>query len=411
MDILYPNSAGLDVHKKTVVAACWTKGEDGLTKHEVQTFGTITAELLKLSDWLSVRQCTHVAMESTGEYWKPIWNILEGNFELLLVNAEHIKRVPGRKTDVQDAEWLADLLRHGLVKASFVPPLEQRDQRDLTRQRTQLVRERASVINRLQKVLEGANIKLTSVVSDVLGVSSRSILEALVKDQLDATRLKDLVRGRLREKVPQLEEALSGRVRPHHRFLIAQHLAHLDFLEEQIEAYSREVERLTAPVDDLVALLDTIPGVARHVAELILAEVGSDMSRFPSAEHLTSWAGLSPGQNESAGKRRSGKMRKGSRWLRTGLTQAAWAATKTKNTYLAAQYHRLAGRRGKKRAAMAVAHSILVSAYYILQRKQPYQELGGNYFDERKKVSVANRLTRRLQKLGYTVVITAPAMA
>lgn len=408
MESLYPHCAGLDVHKKTVVGCRLSVDRKGRKVKALETFGTTTAEVLRLSDWLTAGACTHVAMESTGEFWKPIWNLLEGNFELLLVNAQHIKRVPGRKTDTQDSEWLADLLQHGLLKASFVPPLPQRDRRDLTRQRTQLVRERARVLNRLQKVLEGANIKLSSVVSEIDGVSSRAILTEVVHDRLNPVQLEGLVHGRLRHKLPELEQALSGRVRAHHRFLLAQHLAHLDFLEEQIAAYSREVERLTAPFDELVDLLDTIPGVARTTAELILAEVGADLSRFPSADHLASWAGLVPGQNESAGKRRSGKMRQGSQWLRAGLTQAAHAAARQKNNYLAAHYHRLAGRRGGKRATMAVAHSILVIAYHVIQRREPYQDLGSNYFDERQKVSTANRLTRRLEKLGYRVVITPP---
>jgi transposase len=409
MEVLYSRCAGLDVHKKTVVVCRLGVDAKAHKVKEVQTFGTTTAELLRLSDWLTAGGCTHVAMESTGEFWKPIWNLLEGSFELLLVNAQHVKRVPGRKTDVQDAEWLADLLQHGLLKASFIPPVEQRDRRDLTRQRTQLVRDRASVLNRIQKVLEGANIKLSSVVSEISGVSSRAILAELVADHLNPAQLDGLVHGRLRDKLPELEQALSGRVRPHHRFLLAQHLAHLDFLDEQIAAYGREVERLTAPFDELVELLDTIPGVARTTAELILAEVGADLSRFPTADHLASWAGLVPGNNESAGKRLSGKMRQGSQWLRAGLTQAAHAAARQKNNYLAAHYHRLAGRRGKKRATMAVAHSILVIAYHIIQRRQPYQDLGSNYFDERQKTFTANRLTRRLEKLGYRVLITPPA--
>lgn len=408
MEILYSHCAGLDVHKKSVVACRLSVDGQGRKVKEIETFGTTTVEILRLSDWLLAGACTHVTMESTGEFWKPIWNILEGNFELLLVNAQHIKRVPGRKTDVQDAEWLADLLQHGLLKASFIPPLEQRDRRDLTRQRTQLVRDRTRVLNRIQKVLEGANIKLSSVVSEISGVSSRAILRELVKAQLNPAQLESLVHGRLREKVRELEQALTGRVRAHHRFLLAQHLAHLDFLEEQIAAYAQEIERVTAPFEELITLLDTIPGVARTTAELILAEVGADLSRFPTADHLASWAGLVPGNNESAGRRLSGTMRKGSQWLRVGLTQAAQSAARQKNGYLSALYHRLAGRRGKKRATMAVAHAILVIAYHIIQRREPYQDLGANYFDERQKVSTANRLTRRLEKLGYRVLITPP---
>jgi transposase len=409
MEVLYSHCAGLDVHKKTVVVCRLGVDAKGHKVKAVETFGTPTAELLRLSDWLTAGTCTHVAMESTGEFWKPIWNLLEGSFELLLVNAQHVKRVPGRKTDVQDAEWLADLLQHGLLKASFIPPVEQRDRRDLTRQRTQLVRDRASVLNRIQKVLEGANIKLSSVVSQIDGVSSRAILEEMVADHLNPAQLEALVHGRLRDKLAELEQALTGRVRAHHRFLLAQHLAHLDFLDEQIAVYGQEIERLTAPFEELVTLLDTIPGVARTTAELILAEVGADLSRFPTADHLASWAGLVPGNNESAGKRLSGKLRQGSQWLRVGLTQAAHAAARQKNNYLAAHYHRLAGRRGKKRATMAVAHSILVIAYHMIQRREPYQDLGSNYYDERQKVSTANRLTRRLEKLGYRITITPPA--
>jgi len=369
-----------------------------------ETFGTTTAELLRLSDWLTAGQCTHVAMESTGEFWKPVWNILEGSFELLLVNAQHIKRVPGRKTDVQDAEWLAELLQHGLIKASFIPPREQRERRDLTRQRTQLVRERAAVVNRLQKVREEANLKLSAVLSDITGLSGRAILKALVQAHLDPRHLDALVHGRAREKLPALEQALTGRVRSHHRFLLSHHLAQIDFLDEQIAAYSAEIERVTQPYEELVTLLDTIPGVARTTAELLLAEVGPDLSRFASAAHLAAWAGLAPGNNESAGKRRSGKTRKGSQWLRTGLVQAAQTVARQKNTYLAARYRRVAARRGKKRALVAVAHSLLVIAYHVLIRKEPYKELGGNYFDERRCESVVNRLGRRLAKLGYPVV-------
>jgi transposase len=286
MDIVHLNCAGLDVHKRTVVACRLSRDDPGRRVQVTETFGTTTAELLRLSDWLTLGECTHVAMESTGEYWKPIWNILEGSFELLLVNAQHVKRVPGRKTDVSDAEWLADLLQHGLLHASFIPPVEPRDRRDLTRQRTQLVRDRARVVNRVHKVLETANIKLGSVATDITGPSCRNILAALVQDQLDPTQLDTLLVGRLRDKLPQLREALQGRVRDHHRFLLTQHLAQLDFLDEQIAAYSQEIERLTHPFDDRLARLDTIPGVARTTAELILAEVGADLSRFPTPAHL-----------------------------------------------------------------------------------------------------------------------------
>jgi transposase len=411
MQVIYPHCAGLDVHKLTVVACRLTRDEHGRKAKAVETFGTTTAELLRLSDWLTAGECSHVAMESTGEFWKPIWNLFEGSFELLLVNPEQVKRVPGRKTDVQDAEWLADLLQHGLLQASFIPPVAQRDRRELTRQRTQLVRDRTRVVNRIHKVLESCNIKLGSVATDLTGVSSRRILEALVQEQRDPAQLANLAIGRLREKLPELEAALAGRVRAHHRFILAQHLAHLDFWDEQIERYSAELERLTHPFEDLVALLDTIPGVARTTAELILAEVGPDMSRFPSAAHLAAWAGLAPGNHQSGGKRLSGQTRKGNQWLRTGLVQAANAAARQKNTYLAAQYHRLAARRGRQRALIAVAHSILVIAYHMLEQHEPYHELGANYFDERKRSNLANRLARRLERLGYTVSLTESAPA
>jgi transposase len=302
-------------------------------------------------------------------------------------------------------------LQHGLLQASFIPPVAQRDRRELTRQRTQLVRDRTRVVNRIHKVLESCNIKLGSVATDLTGVSSRRILEALVQEQRDPAQLANLAIGRLRDKLPELEAALAGRVRAHHRFILAQHLAHLDFWDEQIERYSAELERLTHPFEDLVALLDTIPGVARTTAELILAEVGPDMSRFPSAAHLAAWAGLAPGNHQSGGKRLSGQTRKGNQWLRTGLVQAANAAARQKNTYLAAQYHRLAARRGRQRALIAVAPSILVIAYHMLEQHEPYHELGANYFDERKRSNLANRLARRLERLGYTVSLTESAPA
>jgi transposase len=404
MEKVYTHCVGLDVHKVTVVACRLSLDQAGRKQKDSATFGTTTAELLRLSDWLTAGQCTHVAMESTGEFWKPVWNILEGNFELLLVNAQHIKRVPGRKTDVQDAEWLAELLQHGLVKASFIPPREQRERRDLTRQRTQLVRERAGVVNRLQKVLEDANLKVSAVLSDMTGLSGRAILDALVTETLDPSKLPDLVHGRAREKLPALEQALRGQVRAHHRFLLSHHLAHLDFLDAQIAAYSAEIARVTQPHEDLVTLLDTIPGIARPTAELLLAEIGPDLSRFPSAAHLAAWAGVAPGNNESAGKHRSGKTRKGSQWLRTGLVQAAQTVGRQKKTYLAAHYHQIAARRGKKRAVMALAHTLLVIAYHVITCHEPYRELGANYLDERRRTSVVNRLGRRLAKLGYAVV-------
>lgn len=432
MEVVYERCAGLDVHKKVVVAALTQPGDGGARVRSVAHFGTTTLDVLQLVDWLHAGGVTHVAMESTGEYWKPLYNLLEGEFTVLLVNPQHVKNVPGRKTDLKDAEWLNELLAHGLLRGSFIPPVAQRDLRDLTRHRTTLVEERARVVNRVQKLLEGTNIKLASVASDVLGVSGRAMLNALVAGQADPAVLANLARGRLRDKLAELERALIGVVRPHHRFLLAQQLAHIDFLDEQIAAVSQEITQQVAamssetpnmpgdvaaasvptapgtnqalpPLAPTVAipLLDMIPGIDQRVAEVMMAELGPDMRRFPTADHAAAWAGLAPGNYESAGKRHSGRIRQGNQALRGALVQAAWAAAHTKNTYLAAQYQRLASRRGRKRALVAVAHSILVIAYHMLRDHTPYMELGGNYFDERHKDTVLNRLRKRIEKLGY----------
>ena len=377
-------------------------GQGGLRK-EVRTFGTMTVDLLGLSDWLLSFRVTHVAMESTGEYWKPIYNILEENFEVLLVNARHIKQVPGRKTDVMDAEWIADLLRHGLLRSSFIPPVGQRELRELTRHRTNFVRERASLVNRIQKTLESANIKLASVASNVMGVSGRAMLEAIVAGTANANEMAGLAKGRLREKREQLDKALDGRVKPHHRFVLSELLCQVDSLDESIARFDAEIEKYCHPFEKEVELLDTIPGVAQRIAEVIVSEIGNDMSRFPTADHLAAWAGVAPGNNESAGKCYSGTTRHGDRALTSALVQAAHAAARTRNTYLSAQYHRLAGRRGKKRAIVAVAHSILVISYHIIQRKEPYRDLGGDYFDQRRPEATAKRLLIRLQHLGYDI--------
>jgi transposase len=402
MEVVYQRCCGLDIHKKTVVACRLSPGAGGQPEKEVRTFGTMTEDLLELSDWLLAHGVTHVAMESTGVYWKPVWNILEGSFELLLANAQHIKRVPGRKTDVKDCEWIAGLLQHGLLQGSFVPD---RGQRELTRYRTSLVGERTREVNRLQKSLEGANIKLASVATNIMGRSGREILGALVEGTTDGVALAQLARGRLREKLPQLERALAGRFGAHQRFIIAAQLAHLDFLEQSIERVSAEIEERMRPLAERVAHLDQITGVGQRTAQVVLAEIGPDMSRFPTDNHLTSWAGMCPGNRESGGKRQSGRTRKGSPWLRAALVEAAQAAGRTKNTYLGAQYHRLAGRRGKKKAAVAVGHSILVIAYHLLKDNSDYQELGGNYFDERDRQAVQRRLVRRLEGLGYQVTL------
>jgi transposase len=411
MDAIYERCCGLDIHKKTVVACLIAPGPDGTPVKEIRTFGTMTDELLALADWLAAAGCTHVAMESTGVYWKPVWDLLEGGFELVLANARHIKAVPGRKTDVRDCEWIADLLRHGLLPASFVPDREQRELRELTRYRTALIRERAAEVNRLQKTLEGANIKLGAVATSVVGASGRQMLEALVAGETDAAALAELAKGRLRDKLPDLERALTGRVGAHQRFLVAAQLAHVDFLDAALERVSAEIRERLRPLGAAVARLDTIPGVGERTAEVILAEIGADMGRFPTARHLASWAGMCPGNHESAGKRTSGRTRRGSRWLRSALIEAAQAAARTKDTYLAAQYRRPAARRGKKKAAVAVGHTILALAYYLLTRERTYHDLGVAYFDERDRQALERRLVRRLEGLGYKVAIEPSAPA
>jgi transposase len=403
MDALYERCCGLDIHKRTVVACLIVPGPDGAPAKEIRTFGTMTDELLALADWLAGAGCTHVAMESTGVYWQPIYNLLEGSFELLLANARHIKAVPGRKTDVKDCEWIGDLLRHGLLRASFVPDRPQRELRELTRYRTSLVRERTAEVNRLQKTLEGANIKLASVASDSMGRSAREMLAMLVAGTADPATVAQLARRRLREKIPELERALTGRLGAHQRFLLGRQLAHIDFLDEAIEQVSAEVAGRLRPFQDAVERLDEIPGVGRWTAEVILAEVGTDMTRFPTAGHLASWAGMCPGNNESAGKRRSGKTRKGSPWLRAALTEAAQAAGRKRDSYLAARYRRLMTRRGKKKAVVAVGHTILEVVHHLLANGTTYRDLGGHYFDERDRQAVERRLVRRLEGLGYKV--------
>lgn len=403
MEIVHTHCAGLDVHKKTVVAAIIVPDEQGGLRKETRTFGTMTSELLALSDWLLGCGVTHVAMESTGEYWKPVFNILENNFEVLLVNAQHIKAVPGRKTDVKDSEWIAELLRHGLLKASFVPPLGQRELRDLTRYRSTFVRTRATLVNRVHKVLESANIKLTSVASDVMGISGRAMLEAILQGQSSPAEMAELARGRMRDKRDLLAKALDGRVQTHHRFVLIELLGQIDSLDETIQRFNEQIEEYCRPFEEAVVLLDTIPGVGRETAEIIVSEIGTDMSRFPTAEHLASWAGVAPGSHESAGKRYSGKTTKGNKALSAALNQAAHAAAGTKNTYLSAQYRRLAARRGKKKAIVALAHTILVIAYHLIQRKEPYRELGSDYFDKLRPETTAKRLIKRLEQLGYSV--------
>jgi transposase len=405
MQVVYERCCGLDVHKASVVACLVVAGPGGRSQKEVRTFGTMTADIQALADWLLDAGCTHVAMESTGVYWKPIWNLLEDRFTLLLANARHIKAVPGRKTDVRDSEWIADLLQHGLLRASFVPTRPQRELRELTRYRTALIRERAAEINRLQKTLEGANVKLAAVATDIAGRSGRQILAALVAGTTDAVVLADLAKGRLREKLPQLARALAGCVGAHQRFLLAEQLAHVDALDAGIERVSAEIQVRLRPHEDAIDRLATIPGVGRRTAEVLLAEIGTNMRQFPTARHLASWAGLCPGNNESAGKRRTGRTRKGNPWLRTALVEVAQAAGRAKRTYLGAHYRRLASRRGKKKASIAVGHTILGIAYHVLQRGTTYEDLGPHYFDARDRTAVERRLVHRLESLGYNVTL------
>ena len=407
MEVLYPRCAGLDVHQHTVVA-CARVAADGKIRQEVESFSTTTQGLLLLSDWLSERQCTHVAMESTGVYWRPVWHVLESSFELVLANAAHIRNVPGRKTDVNDAMWIADLLAHGLIRGSFVPPTPVHDLRDLTRTRKQLVREIARHTQRLQKTLEDANVKITGVISDVLGTSGRAILDALVSGETDPERLVDLTNGRLKASRTSLVEALRGRVREHHRFLLKLHLEQIDALQAAVRGVEARLGATLEPFRERAALLTTIPGVSETVAQVIVSEIGFDMARFPTAAHLISWAGLCPHSDESAGKRRSTRVRKGAPWLKTTLVQAAWAGSRKKDSYLRGQFLRLKARRGPMKAIVAVAASMLTAAYHMLKTNTPYRDLTAAYFDSRDRTKLASRLIRRLTDLGIRVEIKPP---
>lgn len=400
MEVIYERCCGLDVHKKKVVACVMT-----LEGKEVRTFGTMTEDLLDLAGWLKNWQVTHVGMESTGVYWKPIYNLLEGDFSLVLGNANHIKNVPGRKTDVKDAEWIAELLRHGLIRGSFVPERWQRELRELLRYRTSLTQEATREVNRVQKVLEGANIKLGDVASDVLGASGRAMLEAIAQGVDDPKALADLAKGRLRDKLPALEKALNGIIGPHQRMVIQCQLRHLTFLDGEIDRLDKEVAKRMHPFDESIQQIDVVPGIAIRTAQAILGEIGLDMTRFPTASHLASWAGVSPGNNMSAGKRKSGRTTRGNRWLRSALVQAARGAVRTSGTYLNAQYHRLAARRGDKRAIIAVAHSILVIIYNMLRNKTTYQDMGTEYFDKRDSQAIIRRTIRRFERMGFDVTI------
>lgn len=405
MDIINRCCCGLDVHKEKVVACLRKIGDDGKCHIEKRTYLTVTKELLALSDWMVGKGVTHVAMESTGVYWKPIWNILEGEFTVLLVNARHIKQVPGRKTDMKDCEWIAQLLQHGLLNPSFVPPTPIRELRDLTRHRVKVIGEQAAVTNRIQKTLEDANIKLASVATDIMGVSGRAMLKAIISGQEDPKVLADLAQRRLREKIPQLKLALEGRVTGHHRFMLETLLDQWEYLASVVKRLDDRIEDVMRPFGESVELLKTIPGVEQRTAENLIAEIGTNMDQFPSAEHLASWAGICPGNNESAGKRKSGTTPKGNRWLRSILNQSAWAASHTKNTYLSAQYRRLASRRGKKRAIVAVGHTILKIVYHMLKHNVLYCELGNDYFDSLNSENLKRYLVKRLEKLGHRVTL------
>lgn len=401
MDVLSRCCCGVDVHKASVVACLIRPGTGGTPRKEVRTFGTMSNDLLGLVDWLVGADCEAVAMESTGSFWKPLYNLLEGVLPtVMVVNAAHIKQVPGRKTEVKDAEWIADLLRHGLLRASFIPD---RAQRELTRYRTSLVRERAAEVNRVHKVLEGATIKLAAVATDITGLSARQMLAALLGGSTDAAAMARCAHGRMRAKIPQLEQALVGSFGPHQRFLVAAQLAHIDYLDTLIARVSAQVAARVRPFEQEAALVDSATGIGRITAEAVVAEVGVDRSRFPDADHLASWAGLAPGSNESAGRRKRGQTRKGSPWLRATMIEAAHAAGRSKNTYVGALYHRLVGRIGKKRAAVAVARTLLVSIYHILTTHQPYHELGADFQGRRNQQAVARRAVRQLESLGYAV--------
>jgi transposase len=393
----------MDVHKRTVVACVLSP--DG---QQTRTFGTMTRDLLALAEWLRSLDISHTAMESTGVFWQPIYNVLEdAGLNVLVANARHIKAVPGRKTDVKDAEWIADLLRHGLIRGSAIPSRARRELREMVRYRLSLTRQRAQVAHRIQKVLEGANVKLSSVVTDLTGVSGRAMLEALISSTDSLDTIADLARGRLRMKRPELVAALEGLVGPNQRLLLASHLRNLDFLAEEIERLNAEIEEQLRPFQELVERLDTIPGVGPRVAQAMLAEIGTDVSRFPTGSHLASWARVCPSNDESAGKRRSSHIGAGNPWLRGTLVEAAWAASHAKQTYLAGQYRRLAARRGTKRALIAVAHTILIIAYRIIRDGTTYEDLGSNYYDERDRQATLRRSLQRLERLGYKVTVEA----
>jgi transposase len=405
MEVIYPRCAGLDVHKQTVVACARVAGNGPLLQ-EVRTFATTTSGLLELADWLESLGVEHVAMEATGVYWKPVWHVLDGHFELVLANAAHVKNVPGRKTDVNDSMWLADLLAHGLIRASFVPPVAVQELRTLTRTRKQFVRERSAHVQRIEKVLEDANLKLSVVLSDILGKSGRAVLQALINGQTDPERLAACVSGRVKASRADVLEALRGHISAHHRFMLKLHLGHIDALNTAIAELEKEVGLGLQPFRQAAKLLSTMPGLSDVSAHVIVAEIGIDMSRFPTPGHLLSWACLCPRNDESAGKRRSTRVRKGGKWLKTTLVQAAWAAIKVKGGYLQAQFHRLRARRGAKKAIMGVAASMLTAAWHMLRNQTEWHDLGAAHFDRADATKTANRLIRRLQQIGFAVQVT-----
>lgn len=404
MKVLHARCAGLDVHKQTVVACVMVTAEDGQVQPHSQTFGTMTPDLLALADWLKGFAVSHVAMESTGVYWRPVYQLLEDAFELLVVNAMHVKRMPGRKTDVTDAAWLAELLRHGLLAASFVPPKAQRELRELTRHRTSLVEKRSQAVNEMHRTLEGTNLKLASVATNITGDSAMLMLQALLAgEQTDPKVLANLAIGRMRSKIPLLEKALQGKIQAHHQLILLQLLADIALFDEQVEAVSSVIEQRLSQQTELMARLDEIPGVSQRTIQVVLAELGTDMSRFPSDRQAAAWAGLCPSNKESGGRRLGGRSRQGNKALKRALTEAAVAAGRTKDTYLNSQYRRLGARRGKKRAALAVGHSLLRIMYHMIKEGTTYKDLGHDYFDRRNEAAVTQRLTTRLEALGYTV--------
>jgi transposase len=406
MQVVHARCCGLDIHKKTVVACVLLTSTNGHVQRAVRTFGTMTADLLALSDWLSECAVTQIAMESTGVFWRPVYNLLEDETRtLVLVNPQHIKVVPGRKTDVKDSEWIADLLRHGLVQASFIPPTPIRELRELARHRKALVQQRTQEVNRLQKVLEGANIKLASVATSMLGKSAREMLNALLAGEQDVAVVAELARGPMRAKIPQLRQALTGQLKAYHQVLLRQILAHMDFLEAAIAQLEGEIEHRLQPYEEAVQLLQTIPGVKQVAAATLVAELGTDMRQFPSAKHLASWAAVCPGNKQSGGKRLSGKTRRGNAWLKAVLCEIAWANARSQTSYIGAQFRRLTRRRGVYRALIAVAHSLLVIIYHVLKTKRPYQELGPDYFDRLEQAQLERHHVRRLEQLGYSVTL------